>query len=93
MRLTRSEELTRKLVSVPGPTDDEGATLAEVKASRDILVHSQSVVNAVYLAKAGAKARYAVGDILELPEPYFRASSDLIEKVTADVTAAVAGRA
>lgn len=92
-RVTEWVEYLRKLVKVAVVTDDEAAQLAEIKASRDILVHSQSVVNAVYLAKAGPRARYAIGDILELPEPYFRASSDLIEKLTADVSAAVATRA
>lgn len=92
-RVAEWVEYLRKLVKVSVVTDDEAAQLAEVKAARDILVHSQGVVNAVYLAKAGDRARYAAGDILELPEPYFRASSDLLEKLTADVTAAVAARA
>lgn len=86
-------EYLRKLVSAPGPTADEVAALAEIKASRDILVHAQGVVNAVYVAKAGANARYAAGDVLELPEPYFRASSDLLEKLVGDVTAGVASKA
>jgi hypothetical protein len=85
-------DFMRKLVSVPGPSDDETAGLAEVKASRDVLVHNKSVVNAVYVAKSGAKARYAAGDILELPDPYFRGAFDLIDKVVADITAAVATR-
>lgn len=83
-------EYLRKLVKVAVATDDEVAQLAEIKASRDILVHAQGVVNAVYVAKTGANRGYEAGDILELPEPYFRASSDLLEKLTADVTAAVA---
>lgn len=92
-RVAEWVEYLRKLVKVAVVTDDEAARLAEVKASRDILVHSQSVANAVYVAKAGGSSRYAAGDILELPEPYVRASSDLIEKVVADVTAAVAAKA
>ena len=92
-RVAEWVEYLRKLVKVTIVTDDEAAQLAEVKASRDILVHSQGIVNAVYLAKAGSHARYVAGDILELPEPYFRASSDLLAKLTADVTAAVAARA
>lgn len=83
----------RKLVSAPGPTADEVAALVEIKASRDILVHAQGIVNPVYVAKTGANARYAVGDVLELPEPYFRASSDLLEKLVADVTASVVAKA
>ena len=86
-------EYLRKLVKAAVVTDDEVAQLAEIKASRDILVHAQGVVNAVYVAKAGANSRYEAGDILELPEPYFRASSDLLEKLTADVTAAAASKA
>jgi hypothetical protein len=82
-------EYLRKLITITGPTADEIASLAEIKASRDILVHAQGIVNPVYVAKSGAKARYVAGDILELPEPYFRSASDLMEMVTADVAAAV----
>jgi hypothetical protein len=83
----------RRLVGVPGPSDDAVADLAEAKAGRDILVHNKGVVNAVYAAKAGVKSRYAPGDILELPDPYFRDVTDRVEAVVADTAAAVAGRA
>ncbi|MBA4063314.1 MAG: hypothetical protein C0501_06300 [Isosphaera sp.] len=83
----------RKLVGVPGPSADAAAELAEAKAGRDVLVHNKGVVNAVYAAKAGVKSRYAPGDILELPDPYFRDVTDRVEAVVADTAAAVAGRA
>lgn len=86
-------EYLRKLVAAPGPTDDELAGLAEAKAGRDILVHAQGIVNAVYVAKSGTQARYTIGDVLELPEPYLRATASLFDKITGDVSAAVIAKA
>lgn len=86
-------EYLRKLVGVPGPSADQVAGLAEAKASRDILVHGKGIVNPVYLAKAGAKARHAVGDVLELPDPYVRTTFGLVETVVGDVAATVASKA
>lgn len=83
----------RRLVGVPGPSPDQVAALAEAKASRDILVHGKGLVNPVYLAKAGAKARYVVGDVLELPDPYVRATFGLVETVVGDVSTTVATKA
>jgi hypothetical protein len=85
-------DFLRKLVSIPGPSDDEAVALAEAKASRDILVHNKGVVNAVYVAKSGKTARYSAGDLLELPDPYFRATAELIDKVIANLTATVAAK-
>lgn len=77
-----------RLVQLGCPTLDEIERLAEIKVSRDILVHNKGVVNAIYLAKAGAKARYQLGEKLEIPDDYHRASWELMKKVIQDVTAA-----
>jgi hypothetical protein len=70
------------------PTDDEVERLAEVKAARDIIEHSASVVNETYRRKAGTKARYQVGETIEIDDNYHLASWRLIKKVVTDVTAA-----
>src|SRR5262249_22584128 len=56
------------VVKLGCPTTDEIERIAEIKASRDILIHNQGIVNAVYVAKAGSKARYQIGELLEVPE-------------------------
>ena len=86
-------EYLRKLIGVPGPAADEVGRVAEAKAGRDILVHAQGVTNAVYVAKAGAAARYAPGDILELPEPYLRGTADLFSKLAGELSAGAAAKA
>ena len=50
--------------------------LAEIKASRDILVHNRRIVNETYCDKAGTRARYAVGQRLKIQEPYLRSPPD-----------------
>lgn len=67
------------------PGKDAIGTLAEIKASRDIVVHNKGIVNVVYLAKAGKRARYQVGERLEIPEHYHRESWETIKQVIAEV--------
>lgn len=70
------------------PSPDEIENLAEIKAARDLLVHSRGVVNPTYLSKAGAKARFAENDRLEITEPYLRETWLLIRKVVDETSAA-----
>jgi hypothetical protein len=78
-------------VKLGGPTDEQIAHLAEIKASRDILAHNRGVVNQTYLDKAGSHARYEIGQRLEVPEPYLLDSWLLIQGVIQDLaTAAIA---
>jgi hypothetical protein len=73
------------------PTEEQIERLTEVKASRDILIHNRGVVNATYLDKAGPRARYKLGQRLEIPEPYLRETWQLIRDVVGDLaTAAIA---
>ncbi|HEY2158639.1 MAG TPA: hypothetical protein VGH33_23615, partial [Isosphaeraceae bacterium] len=51
-------------IKLGGPTGDQIEQLSEIKASRDVLVHSRGIVNEIYLNKAGARARYAAGQRL-----------------------------
>ena len=77
-----------RLTNLDRPTAGEIEKLAEIKASRDILVHNNGIANATYVSKAGILARYNVGDKLEIPEQYHRASWEIINKVVRDISAA-----
>jgi hypothetical protein len=81
-----------KAVTLGCPTDDEIEVLAEVKAARDILEHNAGVVNEIYRRNAGAKARYVVGDKIEIDDTYHLETWRLIKKVVADVTTAAVGK-
>ena len=81
-----------KAVKLDSPAEDEIDALAEIKAARDILEHNAGVVNEIYRRKAGKRARYEVGDHVELEDAYHLESWSLIKKVVRDVTSAAIGR-
>jgi hypothetical protein len=82
-----------RLANLDCPTADEIEKLAEIKASRDILVHNNGIANATYVSKAGNLARYGDGEKLEIPEQYHLASWETINKVVRDISAAAIGKA
>ncbi|MEE8452538.1 MAG: hypothetical protein V3R99_11510, partial [Thermoguttaceae bacterium] len=86
-------EYAEGLVSLGCPTAAEIETLAEIKASRDILVHNKGIANTIYAAKAGKSARYTDGETLEVPENYHRESWEMITKIVRDVSEAAAKKA
>lgn len=63
------------------PSKDQIESLAEMKASRDILVHNRGLVNPTYRFKSGSKARYTDGDRLEIIEPYLQECFRIITEV------------
>lgn len=77
-----------RLAKLECPTADEIEQLAEIKASRDILVHNHGIANAIYVSKSGTRARYLDGDKLDVPEQYHRESWQMINKVVRDVSIA-----
>ncbi len=81
-----------KAVKLDCPTDDEIDALSEIKAARDILEHNDGIVNAIYRRKAGKRARFEIGEPIELDDSYHLESWTLIKKVVHDVTAAAIGR-
>jgi hypothetical protein len=87
-RVTDWFERLHGVVTISCPNDDEISHYAEVKASRDILVHNAKVVNKVYLDKAGQHARYPLNALMEIPGHYHRESWLLIKKIVSDVSAA-----
>ncbi len=82
-----------RLAHLGCPTTDEIEQLAEIKASRDVLVHNNGVANALYVAKAGRRARCQDGDKLELPEQYHRESRETIKNVVHDLSTAAIAKA
>jgi len=82
-----------KLVKLGCPAPDEIEALAEMKASRDIVVHNKGIANAVYVSKSGSKARYKDGENLEITEPYHRVSWQLVKKVLHDISDAAVRKA
>jgi hypothetical protein len=77
-----------RLVKLGCPTGDEIERLAEIKASRDILVHNKGIANGACVSKAGSRARFQDGEKLRIPERYHRESWETIKKVVSDVSAA-----
>jgi hypothetical protein len=57
-------------VNLGCPDEDQRAALCEMKAARDVLEHNRGRVGPDYPEKAGPFARYVVGDILQIDEPY-----------------------
>jgi hypothetical protein len=82
-----------KKVQLGCPTPEEIAHLAEAKASRDVLVHNRGVANEQYLVKAGPRARFQVGERIDIPEPYHRQTWELIRKMITDLSNAAIGKA
>jgi hypothetical protein len=82
-----------RLVKLCCPTASEVERLAEIKASRDILVHNKGITNAAYVSKAGNRARFKDGEKLRMPERYHRESWETIKKVVSDVSAAAIAKA
>ena len=87
-RLTDWFAYLDRLANLGCPTADDIECLAEIKASRDILVHNGGIANITYVFKAGSRARHEDGEKLEIPEHYHLASWETINKVVSDVSVA-----
>jgi len=74
-----------RLAKLGCPNQDEVERLAEIKASRDVLVHNNGIANSIYVDKSMGRARFADGDKLELPEHYHRESWELIKQIVTNV--------
>jgi len=69
-----------KLLSVKN--DPSFADYYEVAATRDLVVHNNCVANALYLEKAGAKARGAQGAKLSIDKTYYYDALAKLKKVS-----------
>ena len=63
------------------PNQDQVEQLAEIKASRDVLVHNKGIANSIYVDKSMGRARCHPGEMLEISEHYHRESWQLIRRV------------
>lgn len=81
------------LVKLGCPSEADIQYLAEIKASRDILVHNRSIVNKTYTEKAGTMSRFSFGERLTIPEQYHQESWMLIRKVVTEVAGAAIAKA
>jgi hypothetical protein len=54
-------------------------SFAEIKATRDIIVHNSGIANDVYTAKSGKKARARSGERLEMNTAYFKAATQTLK--------------
>ena len=86
-------EQINAMVALGAPAAVDVYRLAELKATRDIFVHNRGIVNETYLRKAGASARAAAGQPLDLPDAYVRTAWELCSRLTQDVGTAAAARA
>jgi hypothetical protein len=86
-------EYVKGMVHIAAPTAADAQRFAEIKATRDVLVHGQGVANAYYADKAGPLARAHPGQPLDVPGPYHQASWDLIRRLVRDIGTEMAARA
>ena len=94
--LDRQLDSLGKLFGADRPDAGERASLLELKATRDLVVHGDGRVGEDYLKKAGPLARFAAGERMQLPDVYLAASFDLVAAVVAglaEVARAKAGAA
>jgi hypothetical protein len=86
-------EYLRQKVDVGAPLAPEAEQFAEIKATRDVLVHGRGIANAYYVEKAGRAARAQAGQPLDVTEQYHRASWELIRKLVSDIGTGMAAKA
>lgn len=86
-------EYMRTLTKITSPSCAEVEQFAEIKATRDVLVHGQGIANAFYVDKTGGLARAQSGQPLDIPGPYHQKSWDLICKLVRDVGTEMAAKA
>ncbi len=85
-------EYVKALVNIASPDDTEGEQFAEIKATRDVLVHGQGIANTYYVDKAGKVARARSGQLLEISEPYHQKSWTLICNLVRDIGTEMAAK-
>jgi hypothetical protein len=81
-----------KIVNLGCPTEDQIERVAEMKAARDLIIHNSGIVNAIYLDKAGSKARYALGETVVIDRAYFDDGWALAQRLVDDIAVAAKRR-
>jgi hypothetical protein len=62
--------------------DDAYLDYYELKATRDLLVHTDRVANPIYIEKAGARARFALGHTVTVDSDYFDAGLATMKRIS-----------
>ncbi len=82
-------EYIEKLLSID-IDDDLWKKWVEIKASRDLIVHNNCIINKVYIEKAGDKARGEIGKDILINEEYYNdviiVSKSLIGQIVSRIT-------
>jgi hypothetical protein len=81
-------EFVNKIEKLGCPSKDEIESVAEMKATRDVVEHGAGVVSQIYRLKAAGKARFANGEYIVIPDDYLRSSWNLLKKICNDLTGA-----
>jgi hypothetical protein len=63
------------------PSEDEIASIAEMKATRDVIEHNNGFANAIYVEKAGRKGRFNEGEPIDVSDEYLRDCWRLLRNV------------
>ncbi len=63
-------ERLKDMVNIDCPSLEETETVAEIKASRDLIIHNSGIINETYIRKAGSRARGKIGGSVRLSLPY-----------------------
>jgi hypothetical protein len=71
-------EYVQKILSIEIEKEMKDS-FAEIKATRDIIVHNSGIANDVYIAKSGKKARARSGKRLEMDTAYFKAATQTMK--------------
>ncbi|MCK4798540.1 MAG: hypothetical protein KAT05_14255 [Spirochaetes bacterium] len=58
-------------INIKSMNNDDIKNISEIKATRDVLVHNNGIVNEIYITKSGSKARNKVGHKIDLTCDYF----------------------
>jgi hypothetical protein len=81
------------IVVINHPTVGEIEQFSEFKATRDVFVHNRGIATEIYLDKAAAKARAALGHPLNLPDTYLHDGWRLCRRIISGVGTEAAARA
>lgn len=66
-------------------SDDVWNTFIEIKATRDIIIHANGIVNDIYVEKSGAQARFQVGSQIEVDNEYFKNCMTCIKRIYEEI--------
>lgn len=78
-----------RIAKIGVPDHETIGRLKEAKASRDVTVHNEGIVNVDYVDRSGGVARFEIGQRLEIPESYLREVHTLIRDTIAGMADAV----